>query len=167
MFGKAIHAVLENLFREVLEDELTGPLFNVKLDAKDVVEIRAGPGRFLSLAELKPARVVPAGGLVAIARGFTTAVNAAATWEVPAGMSVFTAQIAVPSAVAPINRLTFAVYADGRLVFHSPPLTSENAPQTIRVPLGAAHALSLRVEPNFPTNATGPGQWTEPTLLRK
>ncbi|MCA3016488.1 MAG: PD-(D/E)XK nuclease family protein [Myxococcaceae bacterium] len=26
MFGKTIHAVLENLFREVLEDELTGPL---------------------------------------------------------------------------------------------------------------------------------------------
>ncbi len=142
-------------------------LFTVKVDPKDIVELRAGPGRSIALAELKPARVIPSTGFAAELGGFSTTVNTAATWEIPAGMSVLAAQIAVPASVPAINKLTFAVYADGRPVFRSQPLSSESPPQTIRVVLGAARALSLRVEPHFPTNAAGAGLWTEPTLLRK
>jgi hypothetical protein len=38
--------------------------------------------------------------------------------------------------------------------------------RTLRAPLGAVHALALRVEGVSPASAAGRGIWIEPILLR-
>ncbi|MDQ3624907.1 MAG: NPCBM/NEW2 domain-containing protein [Verrucomicrobiota bacterium] len=168
---------------------LRHPLFDgYRIDAKEVVEIRADPRHYRSLTALPPPRVAlpltrasatafaidkSLGGeslTVAgrsIARGFEATVDTTATWEVPAGMTMLVAQIAVPANVPPINKLVFRVYADGRSVFHSQPLSSKELPVPVRARLGAVRALSLRIEASFPSSATGSGIWIEPTLLRR
>jgi hypothetical protein len=159
-----------------------------RLDVKDVVEIRAGAARYQSLATARPARVDPPLGITAEAAfgvdqtlaggAFTlpdrpiqhyldTMVGCTPAWAVPAGMALFSAVIVVPPSV-PVNyKLVFAVYADGRPVFRSPPMTNADPPQTIHATFPPARALALRVEPQFPTNATGSGIWMEPTMLRR
>jgi hypothetical protein len=76
-------------------------------------------------------------------------------------------QVTVPASVPPINRLVFAVYADGRPITRSAPLSSNDKPLPVHANLGSVRSVSLRVEASFPTNATGTGIWLEPTLLRK
>jgi len=160
----------------------------LKLEAKDLVEIRAGTGRYLPLTTRKPARVDPLPGRkleqcfavdktiagepldtlgATHGRGFEAVLGVAATWEVPPGFNTLTMQVAVPASVPPVNRLIFAIYADGRPVSRSGPLTSADKPTPLRAALGNVRSISLRVEAGFPTNATGSGLWLEPTLLRK
>ena len=90
-----------------------------------------------------------------------------ATWAVPEGFTILNMQVVVPANVPPINRLVFAVYADGRQITRSGPLSSNDKPALLRANLGTVRSVSLRVEAGFPTNATGSGLWLEPTLLRK
>lgn len=179
---------------EVLPMDKTGvnlrhPLYdNVKIEPKDILEIRAGPGRFQPLTALKPARVDPLPGRkleqcfavdkslgdvpldslgAAHGKGFESAVGVAATWEVPAGFNVLNVLVAVPPGVPPANRLIFAVYADGRPITRSAPLSSSDKPTPLRAPLGPVRSISLRVEAGFPTTATGSGLWLDPVLIRK
>lgn len=168
---------------------LKHPLYDgVKLEPKDLAEIRAGPARYQPLTLLKPARVeglpgrkleqvfavdktIGGDALVSLGathgHGFESAVGVAATWEVPAGFNTLNLQVVVPAAVPPANRLVFAIYADGRPIIRSAPLTSADKPAPLRAALGSVRTISLRVEAGFPTNATGSGLWLEPTLLRK
>ena len=179
---------------EVLPMDKTGvnlrhPLYdNVKIEPKDILEIRAGPGRFQPLTALKPARVDPLPGRkleqcfavdkslgdvpldslgAAHGKGFESAVGVAATWEVPAGFNVLNVLVAVPPGVPPANRLIFAIYADGRPITRSAPLSSSDKPTPLRAPLGPVRSISLRVEAGFPTTATGSGLWLDPVLIRK
>ena len=165
-----------------------GLLDGQKIDAPDVAEIRAGAARFQPLATLWPARVTPPPGVAAdaalgvdamigggtftlpdrtLAHYLDAVIGGTPVWEVPAGMTVVTGQFVVPPKVAPNYRLVFAVYADGRSVFRSSPMSISDPPQSFRVTLGAARAVALRVEPHFPSSATGSGIWIEPTLLRR
>ena len=168
---------------------LKHPLYDgVKIETKDLVEIRAGSTRYQPLTALKPARVeLPQGRKIescfavdktlggepldslgaAHGRGFESALGVAATWEVPAGFNVLNMQVAVPAGVPPANRLIFAIYADGRPITRSGQLSSSDKPAQLRANLGTVRSVSLRVEAGFPTNATGSGLWLEPTLLRK
>jgi hypothetical protein len=100
-------------------------------------------------------------------RGLGTAVGVAVTWMVPAGFSALTLQVAVPESVPATTRLIFAVYVDGRLMLKSNPLNSADKPAPMRLALGSAKSISLRVEPGAPANATGTGVWLEPTLLKR
>ena len=179
---------------DMLKVEKTGltlkhPLYDgVKIEPRDLVEIRAGGSRYQPLTALKPARVqVPPGGKTeeclamdktlggdpldslgaAHGRGFESALGTAVTWAVPAGFTVLNMQVAVPAGVPPANRLAFAVYADGRFITRSSNLTSNDKPAPLRATLGFVRSVSLRVEAGFPANATGSGLWLEPTLLRK
>ena len=168
---------------------LKHPLYDgVKIEVKDLVEIRAGSARYQPLTALKPARVeLPPGRKIeqcfsvdktlagdpldslgaAHGRGFESALGVGATWEVPAGFNVLNVQVAVPAGVPPINRLIFAIYADGRPITRSAQLSSNDQPAQLRANLVNVRSVSLRVEAGFPTNATGSGLWLEPTLLRK
>ncbi len=168
---------------------LKHPLYDgVKLEPKELVEIRAGTGRYQPLTMLKPARVEPLAGRkleqcfavdktlagepldslgATHGRGFESAVGVAATWEVPAGFNALAMQVVVPAGVPPANRLVFAIYADGRPIIRSAPLTSADKPVPLRATLGSVRTVSLRVEAGFPTSATGSGVWLEPILLRK
>jgi hypothetical protein len=159
-----------------------------KIETKDVVEIRAGPARYQPLATAKPARIDPPLGVSAeaafgvdqtlTASAFTlpdrviqhyldTMVGCTPVWAVPPGMTLFNAVVVVSPKVPAANRLVFAVYADGRQAFRSQPMTVADPPLPIRIDFGPARALSLRVEAQFPTNATGDGIWIEPTMLRR
>jgi hypothetical protein len=100
-------------------------------------------------------------------KGFESAVGVAATWEVPAGFNVLNVLVAVPPGVPPANRLIFAIYADGRPITRSAPLSSSDKPTPLRAPLGPVRSISLRVEAGFPTTATGSGLWLDPVLIRK
>ena len=168
---------------------LRHPLFDgVQIEHKNLVEIRAGSARYQPLTALKPARVeLPPGRKIeqcfavdktlggdaldslgaAHGRGFESAMGAGVTWAVPEGFTVLNMQVAVPANVPPVNRLVFAVYADGRQITRSGQLSSNDKPALLRANLGTVRSVSLRVEGGFPTNATGSGLWLEPTLLRK
>ncbi len=168
---------------------LRHPLFDgVKIEAKDLVEIRASSGRYQPLTALKPAHVDPLPGRkleqcfavdkslgdvpldslgAAQGKGFESAVGVAATWEIPAGFNVLHVLVAVPPGVPPAHRLVFAVYADGRPITRSAPLSSNDKPTPLRAQLGAVRSISLRVEAGFPPTATGSGLWLDPVLIRK
>jgi hypothetical protein len=68
-------------------------------------------------------------------------------------------------AIAVTNRLVFAIYADGRPITRSAPLSSSDKPTPLRAPLGPVRSISLRVEAGFPTTATGSGLWLDPVRL--
>ncbi|MEA3209094.1 MAG: hypothetical protein QOE70_2151 [Chthoniobacter sp.] len=158
------------------------PFETLTLRAGEIVELRAGPARYQPLTQLKPSRIDAPGRFAidktlageplrnpegAEARGIESAVNAAGLWALPAGFTVFTAQVRVAPGVPPINKLAFVVYGDGRPVFRSPAMNSEDPPLTIRATLETARVIALRLEGVFPTNAAGSGIWLEPTLLRR
>jgi hypothetical protein len=96
-----------------------------------------------------------------------TMVGAMPVWAVPGGMTLFSAVIVVSPKVPPNYKLVFSVYADGRQVFRSTPMSIADPPQIVHATFSPARAVALRVEPHFPTNATGSGIWMEPTLLRR
>ena len=168
---------------------LRHPLFdNLTLAASELVEIRAGTARCQPLTALAPARAEPLPGRTlaecfavdktlggepltslgaAHGRGFEAAVNVAATWEVPAGFAELLTTVVVAAGTQPAHRFVFAVYADGRPVGQSAPLSAADPPQKLRVMLGSARIVSLRVEARLPKNATGSGLWLEPMLIRR
>ncbi len=166
---------------------LRHPLYDgLVLAPQEIAEIRAGPGRYVALAGLKPAKIeVPPGRGVAEAafavdrrisgeafgeagsRGMESAVGVAAVWALTGEYTVLSVQVSVPPEVPPVNKLIFAIYADGKLITRTSQLTSQDRPQTLRAQLGAARVLALRIEAGFPTNAVGTGLWIEPTLLRR
>lgn len=160
----------------------------VKIPADQVVAIRAGGGRYQNLVLLQPRRVDPPAGINPAAafnvnhtaanepltvsgetfsQGIETTVSTVVSYPVQAGFGTFTAQAGIPGKTPATTKLVFAVYADGRSVFKSPPRSSADKPLPIRVVYGNAQTLSLRVEPALPGNAAGSGIWGEPRLLKR
>ncbi|MCE9611785.1 MAG: NPCBM/NEW2 domain-containing protein [Chthoniobacter sp.] len=168
---------------------LRHPLYdNVKIETKDLLEIRAGAVRYQPLTALKLARVDPLPGRrveqcfavdktiagdaldslgATRGKGFESAFGVAATWEVPAGFTILNVLVAVPSGVPPATRVTFAVYADGRPITRSSPLAAGDKPAPLRANFGVVRSISLRVEPASPANATGTGLWLDPVLTHR
>ena len=161
---------------------------NLKIEAKDLLEIRAGSGRSQSLTSLPSPRVEPppaakappsfainqtiAGAAFEVAgttyeKGLESATGVATTWEVPGGFNLFTALIALPADLPPTQRWVFAVYADGRLITRSAPLTSADPPTPFRARIGLVRHISLRVESPTPAPASGSGLWLDPLLIRQ
>lgn len=154
-------------------------LGEIKIKSADLVEIRAGPGRFLAATGLKPAQIeAPAGvdkttAVVIEAGGdsarpsITTAVNAAVTYAVPPALTLFTCEAEVTKDTPIHAKVSFAVYGDGRLLFRSPTKGPGEAPEVIKVPLGMTKAVTLRVEPASAGSSIGAGVWTSPAFLRQ
>ncbi len=161
----------------------------LRIDGKEVAEIRAGSARYQSLTTLKPSRIdAPAGqsGTPAFSvdksldghklaasgaeasHGFESGIGVVATWELPPGFNVFVAQAALsPSTQGENTRVAFAVYADGKAVFRSPPYGASEGIKTVRATIAGAHMLSLRVEPSSATSTVGSGIWIEPLLIKR
>jgi len=161
----------------------------VKIDAKDVAEIRAGAGRYQVLTALKPSRIdAPAGqngspaftvdksldgkqlaasGLY-VKHGLEAGVGVVATWELPPGFNVFIAQVSLSPNLEGDPHLAFAVYADGRQIFRSPAFGALDGLKPVRATIAGARLLSLRVEPSAgATQPVGSGVWIEPMLIKR
>jgi NPCBM/NEW2 domain len=180
----------ENIFGDRSSVTLRSAFFGaVKIDVKDLAEIRAGPGRFADLTTLKPPRLTAPAGQpgppafsinkalndqpltvwgASFSHGFAAGVGVVATWDLPPGFNIFVAQAGLTAGTDPLVQMAFAVYADGRQVFRSPMVGSTDKPPIIRANIAGAKALSLRVEPPAAgAPATGAGIWIEPTLVRR
>ena len=171
---------------------------SVKIDSADLVDIRAGVGRYQLLTDLKPVSVIAASGTKTRgvistsdegdgAKTLSTGANVAVTYPVPAGQTVFSCSVAiqkdtpagspattgstgnelkpVPKFDPPAGRVTFAVYGDGKLFYRSMQTGPADAPQALRVSLGAAQQITLRVEPATPGAEALAGSWIEPILF--
>ena len=164
-----------------------GAFGTVRIDAKDVSEIRAAARRYQSLTELKPSRLaVPTGQTgpaaleidqslshqpisvwgASVNHGIDAGVGVAATWELPPGFSTFVARAGLPSGTDPVVQVTFAAYVDGRQAFRSQPFKANDGPQAIYANISGARTLSLRVESTGVTPAIS-GVWIDPLLIRK
>jgi len=180
----SVYTAVDVVLRDKMSITIRHPLYDgLRLEAKDVVEIRASPARYYTLDDLKPANIsAPPGqspeqsfaagkGLDGaplklggkIVRGFESTANTAITWDVPAGATAFIARVGASSSMPTAQKVTFALYADSRLIIHSGPMASTDAPALLRTALPpGTKSLSLRVE-----GAAGSGVWGEPILLRR
>ena len=146
-------------------------LGSIKLNNTDLVEIRAGGGRYQLLTDLKP--VVSESGTASVPISnegegivsISTGVNVAMTYEIPVGLNVFMCSVALPKDALPSTRVYFAVYCDGRSVFRSWLSDVTTAPQPIKVNCGTARKLSLRVESGAQGGGAVVGKWIEPIFI--
>lgn len=180
----SVFAALDLVVRDNTGVFLRHPLYDgLRVELKDLVEIRAGSARVVALDTLKPARVdTPAGRtpeqsfsagkgldgapLLAAgkaARGLESGAGTVITWDLPANASVFMARVAASAATPAAQKLVFAVYADGKPLGRSNPSGSGDAPAILRctIPAGAK-LLSIRAE-----GLAGSGVWAEPLVLRR
>jgi len=159
----------------LLNNVLLGPL---KVSERDLVEIRAGVGRYQLLTDLKPVSAVTASGtdatkLVSIqdegggVRALSTGPNVAVSFAIPPGLTVFMCRIGLSQESPPSARLVFSVVCDGKLVSRSSPISPGMTPQNLRVSLGTAQSMTLRTEPAMPGAGAGAGKWIAPMLLRQ
>ncbi len=169
-----------------------GSLGIIRLDIKDVTEIRAGGARCQSLTTLKPSRISAPTGQTAppafavdkglndqpltvwgnpVSHGVAAGVGVVATWDLPPGFNTFVAQGGLPPGTDAFAQFAFAVYADGKQVFRSPPISASDKVTAIQANIATARTLSLRIEPSDPTAAgavaASSGVWIEPTLLHR
>ena len=160
-----------------LRDTVVG---NVKIETKDLVAIRAGSSRWQSVASSKPTMVDAPKGTDATEAvrvqaaaeppaseppSVFTAAQTGVSYSVPNGLNFFSCRVEAPKETPPGIRIAFAVYGDGRLLSRSPFLAAGDVPQSLRVSLGTARILTLRVEPAKPGPATVFGKWVDPLLL--
>ena len=149
----------------------------------EILEIRAGRKRYQFLAGLKPVSVEVSAGVDAnaavkaqpgegtgtdIPASLLTLANAAVSYAIPAGFTIFSADIAIPKDALPDTRLTFAVYSDGRfLLMRSPIIALGDKPQSLHVDLGNnVRTLVIRAEPAAPGSGKSAGKWIAPMFVR-
>jgi hypothetical protein len=163
---------------------LRHPLYDgMKVDVKNLVELRAAPGRYAALDSLKPATIEPPAGHTAEqsyaadktldgsplqlggkpVRGFASLAGCAITWELPAGAAFFVARVAASPATPAAQKLIFAISADGKTLARSGLLGAGDSPAVLRCALPAtAKLLSVRAE-----GLTGSGIFADPVVLRR
>ena len=168
-----------------LHDSMAG---EVKIPAKQLAEIIAGPARVLPVGSLRaqtvgsanPAKVpavftagsLASGGPIALAGqsydgGIAQAAGVAITYAVPAGFNVFTAQAGLPASASAGATVVFALLVDGRPVWRSPPVAAGAAPLPVHWNLGSSlRTLTLVVEPAQPAFLGAPAVWADATLLK-
>ena len=158
-----------------MSDPLLGP---VKVSEHHLVEIRAGGGRCQLLTDLKPLSAVTSSGADAAAsvsihdegeglRALTTGANVAVSFAIPPKLTVFMCRVTMPQESSSRAPLSFTIYCDGRFVFRSSQISLGMNPQNLRVNLGTAQRITLRVEPLLPGSGAAVGKWIEPILLRQ
>ena len=159
----------------LLNDPVLG---QVKIGEGDLVEIRAGTGRYQLLTDLKPVAAVTSTGADASAsvsirdegeglRVLSSGPNVAVSYPVPLGFNAFTCRVAVPPESSPRARMVFSVFCDGRIVFRSNPLAPGPSPQYLRVDLGTAQRMTLRADPAMPGSDAAASQWIDPMFLHQ
>ena len=163
---------------------LRHPFYNgLRVPLADLVEIRASASRILPLDDIAPTRVDPAPGRDAarcfasnrsldggalklgtrtVPAGFECATGATVWWKPPPGSGTFFALVAAGADTPAGQKLTFTVYADGRLAGRSAPLAAGDPAAVLRCAVPGAESLALRVD-----GTSGTGVWAEPMLLRR
>ena len=166
---------------------LRHPLYNgLRIPLAELVEIRASASRMLPLDSIAPTRVDPAAGRDAAKcfatnraldggalklgirtadAGFECATGAAVWWQPPPGAGTFLAIVAASVDTPAGQKLTFTVYADGKLAGRSAPLGAGDPPATLRCAVAATQNLVLRIEGAGSVESSG--TWAEPMLLRR
>ncbi len=167
------------------EVSLRHPLYGaLRVNAAEIVEIRAGASRMTPLDGVTPTRVDPApgrdaarcfaanrslaGGALrlgtrAAPAGFECSSGANVWWKPPPGAGTFFALVSAAADTPPGQKLTFTVHADGKLSGQSPPLGAGDPPAILRCAVPGAESLVLHIE-GAPGSS---GTWAEPMLLRR
>lgn len=161
-----------------IRDSVVG---NVKIDTKDMVALRAANGRWQAVTGMRPSSVDGPKGIDS-ANGVRvqpatetatpepaaifTAAQTSVSYAVPAGLSFFSCRIEIPKDTALGTRFVFRVLADGRPLSQSPLMGAGDVPQSIRVSLGTARVLTLRIDPTKPSPTPVFGKWIDPILVR-
>ena len=175
----SIFPALDILARDATGITLRHALYDgMKIETKDIIEIRAGSSRYTALDTIKPTRTdgttqpaFAAGKMLdgtplklgdKTVHGFETAAGAAITWYIPIASASFVARVAAGPATPAGQKITFPIYADGRPVARSTPVAVGDAPAILRCQLTAISKLTLRAE-----SPTGTGIWAEPILYRR
>ena len=180
----SIYPALDVIIGDGSEIALRHALYNgLRISVGDLVEIRAGASRMVPMDAIKPARIDPAPnrdaaasfaanralgggdlklGISPVAAGFECATGAAVWWMPAPGAGTFSAIVAASADTPSGQKLTFAVYADGKLAGRSAPLGAGDAPAVLRCAVPGKESLVLRIE-----GAAGSGTWAEPMLLRR
>ena len=180
----SIYPALDVQANESAGITLRHPFYNgLRVPLADIVEIRASASRLLPLDDIKPARVDPAAGrdaatcfaanraldggalklgTRAVAAGFECATGATVWWKPPPGAGTFFALVAASAGTPAGQKLTFTVYADGKLTGRSAPLGAGDPAAVLRCAVPGAESLALRIE-----GAGSSGTWAEPILLRR
>ena len=183
----SLYPALDVLMGDGAEITLRHPFYDgLRLPVGDIVEIRASAARLVPLDGLKPTRVDPAPnrdapgsfaanlsldgsplklGISPVAAGFECATGAAVWWKPPLGAATFSALVAAGADTPAGQKLTFAVYADGKLAGRSAPLGATDPPAVLRCAVPGAESLVLRIE--SAAGAASSGTWAEPMLLRR
>jgi len=163
---------------------LRHPLYDgLRVPLADVVEIRAGASRMVPLDDMKPTRVDPApgrdaarcfaadraldGGALKLGSrtapaGFECATGATVWWKPPPCAGTFFALVAASPETPAGQKLTFTVFADGKLAGRSAPLAAGDPAAVLRCVVPGTESLALRID-----GAGGSGVWAEPMLLRR
>ncbi|MEO6787155.1 MAG: NPCBM/NEW2 domain-containing protein [Chthoniobacteraceae bacterium] len=180
----SIYPALDIVAGDGAEVTLRHPFYNgLRVPLAEIVEIRASATRLLPLDGIKPTRVDPApsrdaatcfaanraldGGALklgsrTVAAGFECATGATVWWKPPPGAGTFFALVAAGAGTPAGEKLTFTVYADGKLAGRSAPLTAGDPPAVLRCAVPGRESLTLRID-----GAGGTGVWAEPMLLRR
>ena len=149
---------------------LRHPLYDgLRLASNEVVEIRAGGSRCRALASMSQLHAEPPEGLKLVPDvGFVTDTKTVTTCQVPPGFTEFVARVAPGEGIAAGQRIVFTVFANGTPIARSGLLTAGDPPQALRVALGGAKGIMLRVESAAgPAGATATGRWLQPFFLRR
>ena len=166
---------------------LRHPLYDgLRVPRREIAEIRASASRITPLDGIKPVRVdIPPGrqaaacfatnrsldgstlklGTRTVAAGFECATGATAWWKPPPGAGTFFALVAAGAGVPSGQKITFAVYSDGKLAGRSTPLGAGDPPALMRCAVPGTESLMLRIEGTGGQNSNG--TWAEPMLLRR
>ena len=166
---------------------LRHPLYDgLRVPRREIAEIRASASRIMPLDGIKPVRVdLPPGrqaaacfaanrsldgsalklGTRTVAAGFECATGTAVWWKPPPGAGTFFALVAAGAGVPSGQKLTFAVYADGKLAGRSTPLGAGDPPALMRCAVPGTESLVLRIEGTGGPDSNG--TWAEPMLLRR
>jgi hypothetical protein len=144
----------------------------LRIEAAELVEVRVAPSRMVALGEVKPTRVT---GNVSLAdadkaaiqlgaqhvAGYAMTGGASATWKKTTRGGNFVARAAATGASGSLEKMTFVVEADGRLIFRTPAIGANDASVLIRCAMPAAEAITLRID-GAPTVK---GTWADPMIL--
>ncbi len=166
----------------LIEDQTMGP---IKTGLGEISEIRAGSSRFMTLTDLKPAKVEGARpGETAYAIDATTsglamalgdqpcqhgigaAAGASLLYDLDGGYKTFTARAGVPHGVLPMAPVRFVVLGDGKELYRSPDRTSLDEPVGFSVAVSGVKSLELKVECPSSIDMGGGGLWAEPALIK-
>lgn len=139
----------------------------LKLAVSEVVEIRAGTNRCRPVATIPQLHAEPSAGLRIVPDGgLITDTNTVTTCPVPAGFTEFVARVGPGDDLAAGQRIIFTLQASGNPISRSTPMAAGDAPQSLRVSLGGARGLTLRVESSGPARAVASGRWIQAFFLR-